>query len=85
MATHVVEGPDHAVPPADDDHVLPEHVAQQERAGLRGLLGAPDGDPVAAEDLLELPLVDLRVVVGAGREERGPPEGRPDSGELLRG
>ena len=71
MAADVVEGADHVVAAADEDHALAEEVAQDEAPRLRQLLGPADRDPVPEEDVLDLPGVDL------------PRRGTPDPGGAL--
>ena len=53
--------------------------------GRRGILLPPDDQPVAAEPLAPLELVDRRVVIGPAGQQRGGAVRLPDGGDLVGG
>ena len=63
VAADVVERADDVVLATHEQELLAQHVPKDEAARSRDLLGPPDRDPVAEEDLLPLPLVHGLVVV----------------------
>ena len=83
MAADVVERAQHAVPCPDDDEWLVVDLGQEVRAGRRGVLLAPDRDPVAPEPFAALELVDLGVVIGTTGEQRRCPVRLADGGDLF--
>ena len=85
VAAHVVERADLVVPAADQEHALAQHVADEEAAGLGDLFCAADGEPVALQDVLALPVEDRRILVGPRRQEGGRSVLAADGRELVGG
>ena len=83
VAAHVVEGADHVVPAADQEDALVEHLAHEEAAGLGELFRAGDGEPVAVEDLLALPVEDGVVVVRLAGQQPGAAERGADARDVV--
>ena len=79
MAADVVERPELASAAADDEERLAVELGQEVGPGIGRLVDPADDDPVAAQDVLALPVEDRRVVVRparAGGGRRGRDAGR---------
>ena len=83
VAADVEERPQLAVATAGDEQRLVVDLRREVRPGGRRVLLPPDDDPVAAEPLLPLELVDRRVVVRPAGQQRGGPVRLADGGDLA--